>query len=115
MTPSARRKYVLVTDRNLSWPAVSHNCIAMLRSSTRMVFTWKSTPRVELRLDMNTPFVILLMKEVLPTAASPANTTLYVLSGGPVGSRSRSLPRPSSLSLEMFGILEKRVFNKQII
>ena len=28
------------------------------------------------------------MKLVLPTAASPANTTLYVLSGGPVGSTS---------------------------
>ena len=34
------------------------------------------------------PLVILLMKLVLPTAASPANTTLYVLSGGPVGSTS---------------------------
>ena len=32
-------------------------------------------PRVELRLDMKTPLVILLMKEVFPTAASPANTT----------------------------------------
>ena len=32
-------------------------------------------PSVELRLDIKTPLVILLMKDVLPTAASPANTT----------------------------------------
>ena len=50
--------------------------MAMFLSSTLIVFTWKSTPRVELRLDMNTPLVIRLMKEVFPTAASPANTTL---------------------------------------
>ena len=35
-------------------------------------------PRVELKLDMNTPLVILLMKEVFPTAASPANTTCRI-------------------------------------
>ncbi len=34
------------------------------------------------------PLVNLLMKLVLPTAASPAKTTLYVRSGGPVGSYS---------------------------
>ena len=30
---------------------------------------------MELKLDMKTPLVILLMNEVFPTAASPANTT----------------------------------------
>ena len=40
-------KYVLVTERNLSWPAVSHSWMAMLRSSTRIVFTchWSITLR----------------------------------------------------------------------
>lgn len=36
----------------------------------------------------NTPLHTLVMKVDLPTAASPANTTLYVRSGGPVASRS---------------------------
>ena len=66
-------------------------CMAMFLSSTRMVFTWKSTPSVEARFETKCPFVRRLMKLVLPTAASPANTTLYVRSGGPVGSRSRML------------------------
>ena len=47
----------------------------MFLSSTLMVLTWKSTPSVELRLERKTPLVMRLMKLVLPTAASPANTT----------------------------------------
>ena len=37
-----------------------------------------------------------LMKDVLPTDASPAKTTLYVLSGGPVGSKPRRRPGEGS-------------------
>lgn len=37
------------------------------------------------------------MKLVFPTAASPAKTTLYVRSGGPLGSSSRASPTGSGL------------------
>ena len=35
----------------------------------------KTLPRVDERLDRKTPFVIRLINDVFPTAASPANTT----------------------------------------
>lgn len=38
-------------------------------------------PNVELRLLTNFPLHNLIMKLDLPTAASPANTTLYIRSG----------------------------------
>lgn len=38
-------------------------------------------PNVELRLLTNFPLHSLIMKQDFPTAASPANTILYILSG----------------------------------
>ena len=61
--------------RGSSSPVIGQSHCVTMQSSDWSI-TWKSTPNVELRLDMKTPLVILLMKEVLPTAASPANTTL---------------------------------------
>jgi len=50
---------------------------------------------------MKTPLQKRKMKQLFPTAASPANTILNVLSGAPVGSCSLSITGLSGTSIEL--------------
>ena len=52
---------------------------------------------------MKTPLQKRKMKQLFPTAASPANTILNVLSGAPVGSCSPSITGLSGTSIEFPG------------
>lgn len=65
----------------LSCPAVSHNCTATVRFPKRIFFTVKSTPIVALNSGLNRLWQNRWRKQVFPTAESPINTTLNILSG----------------------------------
>lgn len=52
---------------------------------------------------MKTPLQKRKMKQLFPTAASPASTTLYVLSGTPTGSSSPDITGFSGTSTEFPG------------
>lgn len=67
-TASAPLKYDLVSDLNLSWPAVSKIFNFTLNSSTWHVFKTKSTLQVTLWFYTNLWSMYCLMKQVLPTS-----------------------------------------------
>ena len=53
--------------RNLSWPAVSHNCKRTVRSSRYIVLERKSMPIVAWYMLSKESYIKRVIKDVLPT------------------------------------------------
>ena len=53
--------------RNLSWPAVSHNCRRTVRSSRYIVLERKSMPMVAWYMLSKESYIKRVIKDVLPT------------------------------------------------